>query len=132
MSDSPYRYAVNKMIKNDSEECKKFVKMLNESHEIYMELNHADVFRIDEKLFAKYKLLTTIFNKDIFDNCHLYLNEDDEKHITKEIKMIDINLSKVINLGYSYYIDKKLDYNKSNNVFFTILIVNALLYNILM
>ena len=90
-----------------------------------------DIFNIDKNLFAKYKLLTTVHNKKIFDNSYLYLNKDDEKYITKEIRLLDINLSKVMNLGHSYYIDNELkrtiDSNKSNSAFFTILMVNVLL-----
>ena len=133
--DTPYSYAMNKMIKIDSEECENFTKILNESHKAYVELNHLiDIFKIDKNVFAKYNLLTTVYNKKIFDNCHLYLNKDDEKYVTKEIKQLDFNLSKVINLGYSYYIDNELkrivdsSTSKSNkDAYFLIIMVNVLL-----
>ena len=134
--NTPYKYTLEKMIKTDSKECEEFIKLLKDSHEIYVDLKYnVDIYKIDNIVYKKFKSLMLVNNDKIFNNCHLYLNKDDVQIIKRQIITLNFNLSKVFNLGHSYYLEKELnrikDKNNSVDAIFTILMVNLMLLSFL-
>ena len=48
---TPYKYTLEKMIKNDSLDCFEFIKLLEDSQKIYSNLNYdTDLFKFDDKM----------------------------------------------------------------------------------
>ena len=134
--NTPYKYTLEKMVKNDSKECEEFIKLLKDSHEIYVDLKYnIDVYKIDDIVYKKFNSLMVVNNNKIFNKCYLYLNNDEVQIVKQQLITLNFNLSKIFNLGHSYYgLEKEVNQSKKNNsvnTIFTILMVNLLLLSFL-
>ena len=126
-ANTPYKYAINNMIKNDSKECEEFIKKLEEAHKLYVKLKFfTDIDEIDDAIHRKFRSMLD-YNSYFYDKYRLYLSKGDESFVKKQILPLSSELSKFINLGYSNFINKKLkrefEKNKPINAIDTIFIV---------